>query len=73
MNKKALILWTSNENLGKQESRARWDDLLLGGGQSIVSITSFLKVDSSADGSSKTGNIGEGYGVPDGGGMALVR
>lgn len=73
MDKNALRLWTSNENLGKQESRARWDDLLLGGGQFIVSITSFLKVDSSADGHSKTGNIGEGYSVPDGGGTALVR
>lgn len=44
--KKDLRLWTSTENLGKQEGRAGWDDLLLGGGQSILSVTSFLKVDS---------------------------
>lgn len=33
MEKKDLRLWTSTENLGKQEGRAGWDDLLLGGGQ----------------------------------------
>ena len=74
MEKKDLRLWTSTENLGKQEGRAGWDDLLLGGGQSILRVTSFLKVDSWADGSSKAGNTGEGVlcGVPDGGDLATL-